>query len=335
MQTFLKIMKVAVLCLVVSVFYIIGSAFAQTNDGETVYLPLVFRQSIPPSPTPTPTASPTVSPTLPPTPTPTRPPAQGNVIDHYSVSDFDQIPANYIQAAIQLKSLFRHASVGGNINDGLNCLGNVVTPRPYFCDSGLSADEIFYDPIYDRSNWDFEYHALPNPNPAWWNKVNYFIDRVNNLSPGEYEIVAFKFGYVDGADGSNIDDLFFLYNPGGQMPSVYDLEDLETAHPDKTLVYWTMGLARLIGTADSESFNQQMRAYASANNKVLMDIADILSHDPNGLPCYDGNGNGYEAICQNYTDELEGGHLNARGMQRMAKAYWVLMAKLAGWDGTP
>ena len=65
----------------------------------------------------------------------------------------------------------------------------------------------------------------------------------------------------------------------------------------------------------------------------LMDIGDILSHDPNGALC---TYNGYAALCAEYTDEVEfGGHLNARGQLRMAKAYWVLMAKLAGWSGVP
>ncbi len=330
MQPFFRVSKIVVICLVISVFIVMSDAFAQSNDDQTVYLPFVADASVPPSPTPSVTPSPT------PTPTATRPPVEGDiVVDHYAVNDFHQIPANYIQAAIEIKSLFRHASVGANISEGLNCLGNVVTPRPFSCDRDLAPDEIFYDEIYDRSNWDFEFHAELNPNPGWWDKVYRFLDRVNNLAPNEYEVVAFKFGYVDGVPGSSIDNKFFNNDPTDNFPSVEDLEALEVAHPDKTLVYWTMGLARIVGTAESESFNAQMRAYVSAHNKVFMDIADILSHDPNGLPCYDANGLGYEAICQDYTDELEGGHLNARGMQRMAKAYWVLMARLAGWDGVP
>jgi hypothetical protein len=162
--------------------------------------------------------------------------------------------------------------------------------------------------------------------------VYYFIDRVNGLAPNSYEFVAFKFGYVDGVTGSNIHLKFFDNELDDNFPSIEDLEALEAAHPERTIIYWTMGLARVIGTEEAQSFNQQMRAYAIANDKVLMDIGDILSHDPNGALCtYDG----YEALCADYTREEVGGHLNARGMQRMAKAYWVLMAKLAGWDGIP
>ena len=314
--------KIFAFLLIVSVLLVVGVAFAQTMDN-TVYMP-VISGSLPPTSTPAPTPTPT--------PTPTSRPAQANIIDHRAIDEFDQIPANYIQDAIALTSLFRHASVGGNINEGLNCLGNMVTPRPYSCDRGLDPGEIFYDEVYDRSNWDFEYHAEINPNPGWWDKVYKFVDRVNGLPPNSYEFVAFKFGYVDGIETGNIHNKFFNNDPDDNFPSIEDLEALEAAHPDKTLVLWTMGLARVIGTDVSESFNQQMRNYATTNDKILMDIADILSHDPNGAPCtYNGN----EALCADYTDEEVGGHLNARGMQRMAKAYWVLMAKLAGWSGVP
>jgi hypothetical protein len=257
------------------------------------------------------------------------------VIDHTSIEEFDAIPDEYIQKASQLTMLFRHASVGSNINDGLDCLMNNFDVRPDHCDRGLSPDEIVYDPKYDRTLWFFEPHNDENPNPGWWNKENYFIDRVNGLGNGEdYEVVGFKFGYVDGENGSNIDDKFFNNDPNDNYPSNEDLEQLEDDHPDKLVLWMTMALARAIGTPDSASFNQQMRDYAILRHKVFLDIADIESHAPDGTPCYDNAGNGIEAICPDYTEETNGGHLNARGKQRVAKAIWVMMAKVAGWEGT-
>jgi lysophospholipase L1-like esterase len=90
-----------------------------------------------------------------------------------------------------------------------------------------------------------------------------------------------------------------------------------------------MALHQKVGTAESENFNQQLRAYAQANGKILFDIADIGSHRPDGTPCFDIFDNGFEALCGDYTQD--GGHLNGLGSQRMAKAVWVLMARLAGW----
>lgn len=252
----------------------------------------------------------------------------GFVVDRHAIAQFDDIPDAYIDAAADMTLLFRHASVGDNINRGLNCLADNVTPRPNNCDRDLDPDEIYYDEKYDRSNWDFEFHSPPpNPNPGWWNKVDYFIDRVNGLPSGQYDMVAYKFGYVDGDTNSNIHIHFF--DPDSHMPNYTDLAALQAAHPDKIIVWWTMGLARAIGTEPATILNNDMRAYAAANDIILMDIADIVSHTPDGQPCFH---NGYPAMCANYTNESQGGHLNSRGMLYMAKAYWVLMARLAGWE---
>jgi hypothetical protein len=251
------------------------------------------------------------------------------------VAQFDRIPDSYIEAASSIRFLFRHASVGANINDGLDCLMNNFSQRPAHCDRDLPPDQIVFDPKYDRSRWRFEFHSPPpNQNPGWWNKVNYFIERVNSLTASEpYDAIAFKFGYVDATGGSApIDVLFFNNDPNDSLPSVEDLEALQAAHPDKLLIWWTMGVARL-SSVESQRFNEQMRSYAAVNNLVLMDVAAIESHRPDGSPCFDNQNQGIEALCDEYTEETDGGHLNALGKQRMAKAVWVLMARVAGWNG--
>jgi hypothetical protein len=259
------------------------------------------------------------------------------IADHTVIDQFTNIPDEYILAASQLSMMFKHASVGANIDMGLNCMmGNFEGRRPNICDRSLQPDQIVIDPKYDRSNWTFEfYQPLPEQNPGWYNKVNIFVDRVNNASPDEkFAVAGYKFGYVDAVSGSILPDLFFNNIEGDPYPSIEDLEALEAQHPDITFIYWTLGLSRSIGTEEAARFNQQMREYAAANNKILMDIADIESHTPDGSPCTDVDGNGFEALCEEYTREERGGHLDSQGSQRMAKALWWLMARIAGWDGT-
>ena len=255
------------------------------------------------------------------------------VIDHNSINQFALIPNQYITAASQIRQLFRHASVGFNINQGLDCLMNNVQPRPYFCDSGIPGSQIVYDPKYNRSNWVFEFHQPPpSQNPGWYEKVSLFSDRVDGLGLNSpYTVYGFKFGYVDGSTGSVIDDEFFHY-PNSTYPTINDLDALEDRYPNKIFVYWTMGLARSVGTPEALSFNRQLRTFAATNNKVLFDLADIQSHRPDGTACFDNQGNGIEALCDEYTEEINAGHLNALGSQRAAKAVWVLMARLAGWN---
>ena len=261
--------------------------------------------------------------------------ASGDLIiaDHTVVDQFNQIPDEYIQKASQLHLLFRHASVGWNISEALDCMAqNYSGSRPNFCDRGLSAGQIIANPKYDRSNWIFEFHAPPpGQNPGWWNKVQFFLDRVNNLGPNEhFDVATFKLGYVDADNGSNLDDIFFHNDPNDNFPSIDDLLALEAAHPDLKLMYMTLALAKSIGSPDSASFDQQMRDFASANHKILFDIADIESHSPDGAPCFDNHGGGIEALCDEYTQEKNAGHLNALGSQRVAKALWWMMARLAG-----
>jgi hypothetical protein len=115
---------------------------------------------------------------------------------------------------------------------------------------------------------------------------------------------------------------------------VYDLNVFEATYSTKRIVYWTTSLARSIGTVESETFNRQMRDYARLNGKILFDFADIEAHRPDGSECR--NGLDYQIICETYTTESGGGHLGSMstGKIRVAKAFWVLMAQVAGWRPT-
>lgn len=314
---------------------------AQANvSAQTRATPTSTWPSLLPTPTPRPAATrvPAARSTTSPAAAP-RPPASGAalVIDHTSIEAFDRIPDIYIAKAAQLRLLHRHASVGQNINEGLDCLMNHFPDRPRrpnHCDRGMTADQVIFDGKYDRTNWVYELHApLPNPNPIWPNKVIFFSDRVNQAAPGEFDVISMGFGYVDVIDGGNLDDDFFLADaPQDYIRTVYDLEALAAAHPDVIHVWQTLALARM-SSVDSQNFDRKLRDYVNATGGVLFDVADIESHRPDGTPCVDNRGLGVEAICQDYTTERNAGHLNALGKQRLAKAMWVLMARLAGWDG--
>jgi hypothetical protein len=287
------------------------------------------------TPSPTLTVSPPQSPTVSAEPVRSSSESEALVVDHTSISLFEQIPDEFIQAAGETTLLVQHASVGENINFGLYCLMNFFPDfpdparRPHACDRDLAPEQIIFDEKYDRGDWDFE----PRGNPGWYNKVSYFISKINALDPqNSYDVAAFIMGYVE--DITILDHFFTNKDPNDNFPGLYDLETLEQAHPDTIFVWWTLALARR-SEQHTVDFNQQLREYALANDKVLLDIADIESHLPDGTPCFgvDNDGNPTEtiAICDEYVDEVYSGHLNAAGRLRMAKAVWVLMAQLAGW----
>ena len=282
-------------------------------------------------------------------------------VDHTSIALFDQIPDQYIQAAANLNMLFIDRSVGGNINEGLDCLAyESDEAAPSRCKRNHTDSRYVVDPAtvlnwyhpggYDRSNWDFLYwDNLPVSGCTDWSeKTDCFINYMQSGAINNYDVVSYQFSYLLVVDGSTIEDQpggFFWDNPG--LTDVYDQEALEAQYPNKTFIYWTTSLARSIGTNESEIFNQQTRQYANDHGKILFDVADILSHDPDGNPCYDNrdgvpygsenhpdDGLNLLAICPHYTTEVEGGHLGSAsaGMIRVAQGFWVLMAQIAGWD---
>ena len=277
--------------------------------------------------------------------------AQGILVDHNSVARFDSIPAQYIQAARDLRMLFMDRSVGGNIHDALSCLSYAFANAPSYCkryqhrDSAYAVDpkEVQWAGTWDRSKWRYEFWQGGCSEDA-----NCFI---NFIEPriDSFDVVGFQFSYLAVMPGSKLADQadgFFTTRTDRNTAAAYAA--FAARYPSKTVLWWTTSLARGIGTPESQAFNGMMRQYAKQRNIVLFDVADILSHDPSGTPCYDNrDGVPYltenypddsldiPAICPQYTTETDGGHLGSisAGGIRVAKAFWVLMARIAGWEG--
>lgn len=277
--------------------------------------------------------------------------SQSLVIDHQDVAAFDDIPPEFQLAATNLRMLFMDRSVGGNISFYLDCLSNPWENAPSACkrfvhqDSLYSVDpsEVHWDGMWDRSKWRYEYWPT-----GCSEDVNCFIDFMTDRLDS-FDVMGCQFSYLAVIQGSTIADSvsgFFGQMGNDNKASTYAA--FAAAHTDKKIIWWTTSLARSIGSPEATSFNEQMRSYAAAHEIILFDVADILSHDPNGDPCFDNrDGVQYKdekypddslaipAICPQYTTETDGGHLGSisAGGIRVTKAFWVLMARLAGWQG--
>ncbi|MBE0642676.1 MAG: hypothetical protein IH600_01190 [Bacteroidetes bacterium] len=277
--------------------------------------------------------------------------AQRILVDHTSVALFEHIPAQYVEAAKNMRMLFMDRSVGGNINDALSCLAYPHPNAPNSCkryqhrDSSYAVDpsEVFWEGSWDRSRWRYEFWPTGCSEDA-----DCFVDFIEPRIDS-FDVVGFQFSYLAVMPGSNIihpvDGFFGSRTDRGTATSYTNFAG---RHPEKTVIWWTTSLARGIGSVESQTFNTVMRDYARVHDLVLFDVADILSHDPAGNPCYDNrdgityldennpdDGLDLPAICPQYTTETEGGHLGSisAGGIRVAKAFWVLMARIAGWDG--
>ena len=210
------------------------------------------------------------------------------VADHNSV-DASAIPDSAVAAAANLRVHLRRASVGGNISDGLDALKSA-------------------NARYDRSRWVF----YDRGNPGWQAKVDEFKTFVA-ANAASYDVLSMKFCFID-------PDASFTYYRDALL-------GLEAAYPGKIFVWWTIPL-QTSGNAARQSFNDQVRAYAKANNKPLFDIADIEAYDAAGSHVVDTGGIELQAAGWS----SDGGHLNSTGGQRVASGWWWIMARLAGWN---
>jgi hypothetical protein len=297
--------------------------------------------------------------------------AQGIIVDHTSLPLFDQIPDQYITAAANLTMMFVDRSVGANISDGLTCLGFASDEAaPTSCKRYIHPVPQFSSPAseanwsraggYSRGNWTYfgwPASAIPPELPcnistgSWYDKLECFI-RYVDANPTRYRVYSYQNSYLEVDSTSDIASSstgYFANQPN--RFDITDFEALEARRSGSIFLHHTTNLARGIGTQVATDFNNQMRQYVRSHNKFLLDVADIESHTPSGIPCYDNRdgvaytaGNASEnypndgvnlpAICQHYTPESDGGHLGNPdiGKIRLAKAFWILMARVAGWN---
>jgi hypothetical protein len=125
------------------------------------------------------------------------------------------------------------------------------------------------------------------------------------------------------------------------------LNQLESEYPAMRFIYMT---GHTDGSGESGNLNQrnnQVRQYCLANNKVLFDFADIESYDPDGnyylnLYCNDNcdysGGNWAAEWCAAHPgNELcascSCAHSQSLNCNVKARAFWWMMARLAGWNG--
>jgi hypothetical protein len=269
------------------------------------------------------------------------------VVNSSSLALFEQIPDSYLTAARALKVVFSDRSVGQNINESLDCLSATSYGNsPAYCRRGWTDQTYSGTQIYNQSNYDA--NQVPqflrfSPSATRYNRSNISFayregdwstltgDFINSLAPSygpANDILTYQFSYLNVSQGSDIMEFF----NNGSRYDVHDLQAYINSHPQDRFFLWTTSLARTIGSNEATQFNQTMRTYAAQNNLPLLDMADIISTAPNGSRCSDASGQN-PVICKDYTTEANGGHLGSvsGGRIRMAKAFWVMLAQMAGW----
>jgi hypothetical protein len=261
-------------------------------------------------------------------------PALAQIIDHRAIPGAASLPQTTVAQIAALRWYFIHASVGDNILQGLRDLNRtdavgyplVVSTLP---ENASAPDATVAGTVY-------EHHFTSDKMPQFRFMVN-----SNGWHKPAVDVALMKFCYLEGLATS--------LTPGPQLAAQYVamMAALEQAHPDTVFVYASMPLliyraegdprgdpTYLASIVNINQFNDWLRAYCRTNSKLLYDLADMESHDPEGHQATFiwTNSQSYPVIHAPYvynTNNPPGansGHLIAPGRQQVAKGWYAMAA---------
>jgi hypothetical protein len=267
------------------------------------------------------------------------------IIDHDDLASVPNLSLAAMDLVGQQRWLFTHASVGGNMLDGMRSLRTANAARYKF-----SVSNVGFNSSLNRANDPpatipaGTIYECNRGNPGWSAKVTIFANSVDYAAgwhAPKVDVVLDKLCYID--------------QTANATTYLNTMSALESEYPTTRFVYATMPL---MTSEDNDNilrnqYNNAVRAYCNANNRLLFDIADMEAHDPNGVAStFTSGGQTYQKLYSGYTSD--GGHLNGTGAQRIATGWYATAAEIAGvlrqmrwtrsgpgswteaqWDGNP
>ena len=222
------------------------------------------------------------------------------IADHTAVAAFDSIPPEYIERAKdEVDVHYTHTSHGSQLVTGMDML---EAERDLFdVPSGFLTEA--YGDLGQNGSLDW-------------------VDKAHEAA-GDYDVVMWS--WCGGVAKSTRDPV---------EPYLRAMQDLEREYPEVTFVYMT-GHVDKWRVDELRERNQRIRDFCEKNDKVLYDFADIESWDLAGTFHEDAGDDC--AWCKDHCASNpcpsceECAHSHCLNCYIKGKAFWWMMARLAGW----
>lgn len=244
----------------------------------------------------------------------------GTLIINHNNTNAYIIPASYIQKAKNnLKVFYGHTSHGSQITSGMEAMNS----EPYTYNSSGAGGAL----KYMETGGDLGH----NGDLTW-------AQTTRQALAGNPDINVVMWSWCAGCSDNTIQGINAYLN---------EMSRLEREYPKVTFIYMTGHLDGTGTGGNLNRINQQIRDYCMSHNKVLYDFADIESYDPSGKGylalgaddgCnYQGRNWAQEWISKNPANRYRlpgsAAHTHPLNAALKGNAFWVMMAKLVGWQG--